>query len=182
MQIQVNKIWLFETQVTNPFFLETIDGVTTSMLNSRTINLLDIVSVYFFFDNIARGGMTHSIGYGGEDDQIIDSYGKSTSSYKIEFNVPTVSQNLLEKLVGKEFAIVGMRRDLSRFCVFGRFTCSSLNVDNEVLQRVSFESNDTNAKMFNVQSMNITTIENVIDSSYLDDLNNSFDYTLDFSL
>lgn len=182
MQVQIEKIWLFETQVTNPFFLGEKDGVTVKMLNPRTIELLDIVSVYFFYDVIARGGLTYSVKYGGEDDEIQESYGKSHHDYTLELNMPTQSQNLIEKLVGKEFSIAAMRRDLSFFTIFGRFVCNSLDVDNEQQQRVKFQARNTNARMFNVISFNIQNIVNVIDPDVVDDLNNTFDYTLDFSL
>ena len=182
MQIQVEKVWLFETQVTNPIFLGTKDGITTTLLNPRTINLLDIVSVYFYFDTIARAGLTYNIKYGGEDDEIQESYGKTYQDYTLEVNMPTVSQNLIEKLIGKEFALAGMRRDLSRFAIFGRFICQNLSIDNEVQQRVRFEAKNSQARMFNVQSFNIEQIENIIDPDLVDDLNQSFDYTLDFSV
>lgn len=180
MQIQVEKLYLFETSVIDPFFFGTKDGVSTQFSNGRTIQLLDIVSVYFFLDNIAKSGLTYSLGYGGEDTDIEESYGKSTYEYELEFNFPSFQQRLLEELVGKEFSILCMRRDLSFFVIFGRFVCQNLSIDNEVQQRLKFVSKGTNSKMYNVNSFNITTIENVVDEG--DFINNGFDYSLDFAL
>jgi len=180
MQIQTEELYLFETSIIDPFFLGTQDGITTKFINARTIELLDILTVYFFIGGIAKSGITYSLKYGGEDSEIDESYGKMTSDYTLEFNFPTFQQKLLEEMVGKEFAVLGMRRDLSNFVIFGRFVCDSVDIDNEVQQRLRFEAKGTNARIYNVQSFNITNIIEVIDSETFD--SNGFDYENDFSL
>jgi hypothetical protein len=180
MQIQAEELYLFETSVSNPFFLGVNDGINTKFINARTIELININTVYFYLGNIAKSGITYSLKYGGEDSEISESYGKMTSDYTLEFNFPTFRQKQIEELIGKEFAVLGMRRDLSNFVIFGRFICENLDIDNEVQQRVRFQAKSTNARIYNVQSFNITNIINVIDSGTFD--NEGFDYETDFAL
>lgn len=180
MQVQVEELYLFESSVIDPYFIGEKDGVTTKFVNPRTIELLDIVTVWFYLANVSKSGLTYKLEYGGEDNEIEKSYGKMTSDYTIEFNFPTFRQRQIEELVGKEFAVLGKRRDLSNFVIFGRFVCNSLDIDNEVQQRVRFEARNTNARILNVQSFNITNIEEVIDSGTFD--NQGFDYEQDFAL
>jgi hypothetical protein len=182
MEIQLEKIWLFETQVSDPFYIGTKDGVSAKMIDPRTIELLDIETVYFFIDVIGKGGLTYNLKYGGEDSEIMQTYGKSHSDYTIMFNVPTQSQRILEDLIGKQFSLVGMRRDLSRFAIFGQFECEELAIDNEVQQRVRFVAKNTNARIYNIQSLNITQIINTITEDDIADLIGGFDYTLDFKI
>lgn len=180
MQIQTERIYLFETSIQDPYFLGTKDGVTATLdaNNPRFITDLNIQTVYFYFAGVAKGGLTYSIGYGGEDSDIIYSYGKSTQSYEFELNMPANNQRYLEELVGKQFTILGMRRDLSHFIIFGQFECDDLNVDNEVQQRVRFRARNTNARIFTVQNFNIDEIIITIDGNQ--PVEGGFDYGFDF--
>lgn len=182
MQIQCEKLWLFETSVNDPFFLGTKDGVTVEMVdnNPRAINFINIETVYFFVDTIAKSGLTYSTEYGGEDSEILQSYGKSEQSYALELNVPTASQKRIEELVGKQFSLLAMRRDLSHFIIFAQFTAEDFVIDNEVQQRLTLKTKDSNARIFDVASFNI---ENIIDEITEDDLNlGGFDYATDFQI
>lgn len=181
MQIQVEKLWLFETLVSDPFFLGENSGVTATMVNPRIISFLNIVTVFFLIDNIGKSGLNYSISYGGEDQEIAESYGKNSGSYEVSFNLPVREQKKIEKMIGRQFSVMGMRRDQSLFVIFGQFEAEALNVDNEVQQRVTFKAKNTNAKIFTVQSMNIEEILNtitVIDQTPL----NGFDYGTDFNI
>jgi len=183
MLIQVEKIYLFETSVNDPYFLGTIDGVTAKMVTPRYIELLDILKVFFFIDFIGKGGLSYTMRYGGEDTDIVDSYGKSQASYSLEFNMPVMSQNLIEQLAGKQFSLLAMRRDKTFFVIFGQFEMENFKIDNEVQQRVTFKTGYTNSKIYTVQSYNITEIVNVVDVPLVDDLTDGgFDYELDFAM
>jgi len=182
MQIQCEKLWLFETSVIDPFFLGTKDGVTPTMAddNPRMIEFINIETVYFFVDVIAKSGITFGVKYGGEDNEISTSYGKSHQDFALELNVPTKRQRILEELVGKQFSLLAMRRDLSHFIIFAQLEVSELPVDNEVQQRAQLKSGNSNARIFDVDSFNI---ENIIETITEDELNlGGFDYALDFQL
>ena len=182
--IQCEKIWLFETGIVDPFFFDEKGGVTATMAvnNPRLIDSLNIVNAQFFMDNVVKAGLTHSISYGGEDDDILESYGKSRRTYEIQMNVPPVSQKLVEKLVGREFSLLAMRRDLSFFVIFARFTVSDgFDIDNEVKQRITFKAEKTNAKIYTVDSSNVENIDESITCDTLGALTGGgFDYAMDF--
>ena len=179
--IQSEKIWLFETGIIDPFFFGAKDGVTAIMSNARSISFLNIENAQFFMDNVVMGGMTHSIEYGGEDEDILESYGKSTRQFEIQMNVPTISQKLMEKLVGREFSILAMRRDSSLFAIFGRFTVDGFDIDNEVKQRITFKTGKTNAKIYTVESYTVENVDEFITCDTLAALTGGgFDYAMDF--
>mgnify|MGYP003654536674 CR=1 FL=1 len=182
MLIQTERIWLFETSIIDPYFIGTKDGITSSVLvdNPRIIQNLDINEVYFYLDEIARGGLKYTQSFGGEDTDISNTYGKSMASYSLEMLVPTFNQLTIEEMVGKEFSILAMRRDLSHFVIFGRFVAAPLTIDNDVQQRITFKSSASNAKIFDVQSFNITTIVNTLNCETLSGA--GFDYNFDFAL
>ena len=183
MLVQVEKIYLFETSVNDPYFLGTIDGVTSKMVNARVIELIDIEKVFFFIDFIGKGGLKYKNKYGGEDTDITDSYGKLQNDYTLEFNMPVYSQNLIEQLVGKQFSLLGMRRDKTFFVIFGQFEAENFDIDNEVQQRITFKTRTTNSKMYTVQSYNITEIVNVVDVTTVDAMTGGgFDYVADWAM
>lgn len=182
MLIQTERIWLFETNVTDPYFIGQKDGITTRFLddNPRIIDQLDIERVYFYIQEIGSGGLKYTQYFGGEDTDISSSYGKGSASYSLDINIPTFNQLTIEEITGKEFSLLGMRRDLSQFVIFGRFVSGNLSIDNEIQQKISFESSKSNSKIYEVQSVNITEIVNTIDGSTLDE--SGFDYNFDFGL
>lgn len=182
MQIQAEKIWLFETDVTNPYFFGVKDGVEAFMSSNRVIELLNIETVIFFIDVIGKSGIDYTMRYGGEDTDISEEYGNSTSKFNLSFNMPTNRQDKIETLIGKQFSIVGMRRDLSFFCIFGQFTAEPFSIDNEVIKRVTFSSGNTNARIFDVNSVSITNILNVIDDDTAAPIEGGFDYGFDLIL
>ena len=181
MQIQLERIYLFETSVVDPFFFGEKDGVTATMVadNPRIIDTLNIVTVFFYFVDTAKGGLAYNMKFGGEDSGISDSYGKSLTEYELQLNMPTSNQRQVEELVGKEFSILCMRRDLSHFVIFGQFICESFEIDNEIQQRISFKTGKTSAKLFGVNSFNI---ENIVNPIVPVDPLAGFDYELDFQL
>ena len=48
--IQVDRIWLFETQVMDPYFFGKIDGVEITMRDERTISLLNLDKCEYYLD------------------------------------------------------------------------------------------------------------------------------------
>lgn len=181
MQIQTERIYLFETTLQDPYFLGEKDGVTALLdsENPRFLTELDLTTVNFYIGGIGKGGLNYSMNYGGEDSEIIYSYGKSSASYEFDFNMPTNNQRYLEELIGKQFSILGMRRDLSFYVIFGQFECDGLNIDNEVQQRVKFKAKNSNAKIYTVQSFNIDEIIITIDGNE-NESGGGFDYGFDF--
>jgi hypothetical protein len=162
MIVQTERIYLFETEAKDPYFFGTVDGVTATMADERRIDFLDINTVYFFIDTVSKGGLQYTKEYGGEDVGLFDTAGKVSTSYRLEFNLPLLSQRTIDAMMGREFSILAMRRDLTYFCIFGRFVAQDLEVDNEVLQRVTMQSSANDARIFEVNSFNITNILNNI--------------------
>ena len=183
MIIQTNQIWLFETSITDPFFFGTKGGIQATMSNPRSIAFIDIAEVAFYMDHIVKGGITYSIKHGGEDNEIQESYGKSTQGYTFEANIPTLSEKLIEKLIGKEFSLLAMRADGSFFVIFARLTVDGFDIDNEVRQRVAFKAANTNTRIYNVESFNVGTIdESITHDTICELIDGGFDYELDFLL
>ena len=180
MLIQTERIWLFETGITDPYFMGSQSGVTAKMVvdNPRIIEQLSLEIVYFYVEGISRGGVKYTTSFGGEDVDISASYGKSEASYSLEMNIPSFNQLIVEEMIGKEFSLLAMRRDLSHFVIFGRFEAEPLTIDNEVQQRVTFKSRSSNARIYDVQSFDITEVVNVINEGTLDGI--GFDYNFDF--
>lgn len=164
MVVQTERIWLFETILSDPFIFEKTDGIdiTMSPNDDRLIELLDIDTAVFYIDTVLKGGLGREVGYGGEDHLPISSNGKTSASYDLDFNIPLDSDTLIEQLLGKEYSIVGMRRDLSMFACFARFVAKPLKIDNEVLQRMTLETDDGNHILFELNSLNVTEVINVI--------------------
>jgi hypothetical protein len=164
MNIQLERIWLFETNITDPFIFNKTDGVDITMnsTDDRVIELIDIDTAIYYIDTIAKGGLNRVVSYGGEDHFPVSNNGKVSFKHSISFNVPVYENQTLEQLVGKEFSMVGMRRDLSQFACFGRFVCKKLNIDNELINRVTLDSNTGNQSLFELNSINITEVINVI--------------------
>lgn len=167
MIILTERIWLFETTVLDPYFFGTIDGVTATLSSERRISLLDIETVIFYISGISKGGIRYNNRYGGEDVGMFEANGKISNTYTLEFNLPVLSQRTIQQMIGKEFSLLAMRKDLTRFAIFGRFIAEPLEVDNEKVQRLTFVSNTPNARIFEVDEVNITEILNTINVSEL---------------
>lgn len=164
MLVQTERIWLFETVLADPFIFEKMDGINITMSpdNDRLIQLLDIDRAVFYIDTVLKGGLNRTIFHGGEDHLPLSDNGKTMASYSLEFNIPLDDELLIEQLVGKEYSIVAMRRNLSLFCSFARFTPKKLGIDNEVLQRMTLESDKGNHVLYEVNSLNVTEVIHVI--------------------
>lgn len=166
MVIQVERLWLFETLINNPFYFNKIDGIeiTMSESNDRRIELLDLEKAIFYVDTVLKGGLNVNTEYGGEDHLPITNNGKTMNSYSVQFNIPLENTNIIEQMIGKEFSLIGMRRDLSFFACFARFIADDLDIDNEVLNRVTLESELGNEILFELNNFNVTEVVNIIGS------------------
>lgn len=158
MIIQCERIWIYEFSETSPYIFERVDGVDIKFNegNDKIIELLDVDKPVFFIDNLLKGGLQRSIEYGGEDTAPYSANGKNTFSYSIEFNLPLSRDSIIEHIMGKEFSLLAMRRDLSYFAIFGRFVATQLDIDNEIQQRVTLECVAGNYPIFEVNNLNIT--------------------------
>jgi hypothetical protein len=158
MQIQVERIWLFETVLADPFFLGTKDGITPVLSDGRTIDTLTIDLALFKIEVNAKGGLVYNAEYGGEDHSLTSSNGNYTSDYSLEFNVPLDNQTIIEKLIGNEVAVLGERRDGTFFTIFGQFTAEAFDIDNLLLKRVTLTSGNTNALIFEVTTPTVSAV------------------------
>lgn len=167
MIIQVERLWLFEAIIPDPFIFEKTDGIDITMSDDildtdRVIELLDIDKAVFYIDTVLKGGLSLTTGYGGEDYNPLVNNGKVSAAYQIDFNIPIGRPIITERLLGKEYSIVAMRRDLTLFALFARFTIKSVNIDNEVLQRVSLTSKEGAHPIYEVDNLNVDIVINVI--------------------
>ena len=188
MIIQIERLWLYETIITDPFIFEKTDGVDITMSDNildtdRVIELLDIDTAVFFIDTVLKGGISVTGGYGGEDHNPLVNTGKVSAAYQIEFNLPIGRSIITEQLLGKEFSVVAMRRDLTMFAFFARFTIKNVSIDNDVLQRVSLTSEMGSHPLYDVNNLNVTLVINVIGDNppifppFITDV--GFDYALE---
>lgn len=167
MIIQVERLWLYEAIITDPFIFEKTDGVDITMSDNildtdRVIELLDIDTAVFFINTVLKGGLSVTAGYGGEDHNPLVNTGKVSAAFEVEFNLPIGRSIITEQLLGKEFSVVGMRRDLTLFAFFARFTIKNVSIDNDVLQRVSLTSKMGAHPIYEVNNLNVDIIINVI--------------------
>lgn len=179
MVVQVERIWLFETSLTDPYQFNTVDGVTCTMSSDRVVDNLNVGTATFYITSIAKAGLSYTKKYGGEDVDAISQYGKTITDFNLQFNLPLLAQETIERIVGREYSFLAMRRDLTYFVCFGRFSCDNLKIDNEVQQRVSFTSSNTMAKMYDVNSYNFDIIENEINITNPTGDDGGFDYVFD---
>lgn len=164
MVIQCERIWLFETTLSDPYIFDKTDGIDVLMSpdNDQNIQLLDIDKAVFFIDTVLKGGLTKELGYGGEDTRPLTTNGKVSATYSLAFNIPLDDDDIIDQLVGKEFSIVCMRRNFSLFSIFGRFESKKLEIDNEILQRITFETELGNHIVYELGSLNVTEVINII--------------------
>lgn len=164
MVIQIERIYLFETLLSDPFIFEKTDGIDVVMSesNDRVIQFLDIDKAIFYADTVLKGGLQRVKEYGGEDTMPNTADAKHSSEYTLQFNLPLENESFVEQMVGKEFSLVGMRRDLTMVACFGRFQARPLDIDNELLQRIELRSELGNHILYEVNTLNVTEVINII--------------------
>jgi hypothetical protein len=160
--IQVEKIWLFETQVLDPYFFGKIDGVEVTPKDERTISLLNLDNVAYELNGVVTGGFSWTAKYGGEDSGILTTLGKQEYEYELMFDLPLYSGRIIDEMTGRLFSVVCEKRNGQRFVVFAQFRAEDYNIDNEAKNRITLKSDQTNAKMYNVESLNIVTVADSI--------------------
>jgi len=161
--IPVDKIWLFETDILDPYFIGEKDGITVTLENDDLIDFINIKTVTYFMNTIVKGAFKETFKYGGEDAGIAESTGKSEKAYELQFNMPIENRDNLNRFAGSQYSLLGERVDGSKFIVFGQFEADDLEVDNRVQNRMTLKTDDTSARLFEVNSLNIENIEYIID-------------------
>ncbi len=157
--ISIVKIWLFETDLLDPYFIGEKDGITVTLENDDNIDFLDIQTVTYFMNSIVKGAFSEDFKYGGEDGGIAESTGKSEKAYELQFNMPIENRDNLNRFAGSQYSLLAQRVDGSRFVVFGQFEADDLTVDNRIQNRMTLKTDDTSARLFEVNSFNIDNIE-----------------------
>lgn len=164
MIIQCERIWLFEWDGVDPFIFNKTDGVEIVMSeeDDRNIDTISIDKAVFFINTILKGGIKRTIEYGGEDFMPFQINGKQRFQYNVEFNVPLEFTRNIEQLTGREYSLVAMRRNLSFFAIFGRFTANTIEIDNEIQQRLTLVCELGNYPVFELNTLNVTEVVNII--------------------
>ena len=163
--IQLDKVWLFESSVMDPFFLGSKDGVSINMKDERTMSLISVDTCEYVINSVGNSTFSWSAGFGGEDMSVLSSMGKQEYSYELSFDLPLYSGRIIDEMCGRLFSVICERRNGSRFAVMGQFQSDSFNIDNEHKNRMTFSSGNTSARMYNVDSINIGQINDTIDLS-----------------
>ena len=161
--IPIVKIWLFETDLLDPYFIGEKDGITVTLENDDNIDFLNIKTVTYFMNSIVKGAFSEDFKYGGEDGGIAESTGKNEKAYELQFNMPIENRDNLNRFAGSQYSLLAQRVDGSRFVVFGQFEADDLTVDNRIQNRMTLKTDDTSARLFEVNSFNIENIEYIID-------------------
>ena len=163
--IQIEKIWLFETEVLDPYYFGTVDGVEVFMKDERTVSLLSLDNVAYFLNGVTKSGFSWSSKYGGEDRGVLTTLGKQEYEYELSFDLPLYSGRIVDEMTGRLFSFICEKRNGQRFVVFGQFYSNSFDIDNEQQNRLTLKTDLTNAQMYNVESLNIGNIADSIDCS-----------------
>ena len=119
--IPINKIWLFETEILDPYFIGIKDGIEVILKNDDVIDFINIQTVTYFMNTQVKGAFKEVFKYGGEDGGIAESTGKSEKEYELEFNMPIENRDNLNRFAGSLYSLLGERVDGSKFIVFGQF-------------------------------------------------------------
>ena len=180
MVIQVEKIWLFETEVVDPYFFEKVDGVEVTMESDTEIRNINIDKATFFVGSVGKGGLSITKKYGGENVDSLNITGKTVNTYDLEFNLPVVLNNVIDQMIGREFSILIMKRDRTHEVCFGRFVAENLKIDNEVQQRVSMKCENTQSKFYKANTFNFSFVETNLTECNLVNNEGGFDYEFDF--
>jgi hypothetical protein len=182
MVTQVEKIWLFETEISDPYIFGKVDGVEILMQNDRLIKNISVDKAVFYISTIGKAGLTYTKKYGGEDIDSLTNNGKTRTDYTITFNLPVLSQGTITRMFGREYSVLGMRRDGTFFLCLGRFVAENLRIDNQVQQRISLSCENSQAKLYDVISYNFAIEENVITCEEPSGDKEGFDYLFDFKM
>ncbi len=185
MDMQVDTLWLFEATVADPYFIGPKNGITTVMFSEQVIDTLTIRGLKFKLGSLAQAGLEYEIAHGGEDSGITDSYGKITTSYSLHFNMPLESPDIIEKISGRAFSVVG-KRGGSYFAIFAPFIAKKIKITNDIVQRVILEAPKTLSRMYKVNNfVNADASDNFYISTPVDNCyipGDGFDYAFDFAL
>jgi len=170
--IAVNKMWLFRTSILDPFIFETTDGVGVIMESERVINQLSLSLADFYFDNTAMGALSWTALYGGEDQGATEANGKSELSYELTFDFPNYSPEMVERLVGNEWAVMVETVGGDRLVIFARLEADGYDFESDQKGQMVLKSGRTSAKPYRVLSYAITTVTYTIDREFICDLVN----------
>lgn len=165
--IAVNKFWLFKTKILDPFIFNTTDGVDVTMSGEKSIDDLCIHNVEFFFDNVVNGTFSWQVRYGGEDVGATVSTGKNEMKYKLMWNMPNFSIEVIERIVGGEWSAVIETIGGDRLVTFARFQAENYDFQSDQLNEMELEGELTSARIYTVNSLGILNIENVIDREFI---------------
>ena len=94
MVIQIEKIWLFETEVSDPYNFDKVDGVEVVLRDDRTLESLSVDRAVYYISTISKSGLTYSKEYGGEDNESFNSDGKTRTTYNLSFNLPVLFRTI----------------------------------------------------------------------------------------
>jgi hypothetical protein len=162
--IPIKKILLFETDLLDPFFFGTKDGITTTLQDDDTIELLDIQLVTYSMNSLVKGAFSEAYIYGGEDGGINESTGKNEKEYELQFNMPLENRDNINRFAGSQYSLLAERIDGSKFVVFGQFEADKFNVDNRLQNRMTLKTGRTSARIYEVLSYNVDQIQYIIDN------------------
>lgn len=165
--IAINKFWLFETKILDPFIFNETDGVDVTMADERTINVLSIDTVDFFFDEVANATFSWQVRYGGEDNGATVSTGKTEIKYDLKWNMPNYSLEVIETIVGGEWSVVVETIGGDRLTTFARFEAENYDFQSDQLNEMQLNGALTSSRLYKVNSLNIGAIENTIDRDFV---------------
>lgn len=160
--INCRKIWLFETTLSDPFFIGEKDGITTTMGDQNTIELLTINKVIYRMNSTVQGAVEYTPSYGGDPVNPLVFYGLNTYDFSLQFNMPLYNIQNASLFWGRSYSVMWQQNDGVIKCVFGQYKAQDFTIDNLYLQRINLTSGDTAARIFEVQSLNVTEIVNDI--------------------
>ena len=174
MIIPLNKIWLFQSEITDPFIFNDRDDIAIVMSSDddRVIENITVASANWLIDTYGKGGLVATKKYGGEDSLPISAGGKISYEYSLSFNFDLADDGLVDQLIGGEYSFIGQKIDKSYICSFPRMIASDLPVDNDVIRRVEVESEEGGAILFKANNINIQSVINGLQA-------NTFDFTFD---
>lgn len=165
--ISINKLWLFQTSIHDPFIFETTDGISITMESERVLELLTIANADFYFDNTAMGVLSWSAMYGGEDNGATVATGKSELSYELMFDFPNYSLEMVERLVGNEWACLIETTGRDRLVIFARLEADGYDFENDQKGQMVLKSGKTSARPYKVESFTVSAVTYTIDREFI---------------
>lgn len=168
--IALNKIWLFKTSILDPFIFDATDGITATMESERVIDLLTIANADFYFDNTVMGMLSWSVMYGGEDLTATLTTGKSEISYELTFEFPNYSLEMIEILVGNEWACLVETSGRDRIVIFARLEGEGYDWENDQKgQLVLKSSRRSSSRPYKVKSFSVNNVTHTITRDFICD-------------